>query len=105
MLKSNFQCEVECVRFFGFMVIMDKNNEHQQFNSEWYDLFTSLILMTAVLVIFPLINRNIEDFNISFLDPASYTIVMKNLPMNVSKEDIHYFFRPILNGKISKESN
>lgn len=62
----------------------------------WYDLLTALILMVAVLVIKPLIASNIVDFNVGFLDPASYTIVMKNLPLNTKKEDIENFFKPVL---------
>jgi len=59
--------------------------------------------MTAVLIIKRLISNNIVDYNISFLDPASYSIVMKNLPKNTTKEDIINFFRPILKGKNNKK--
>lgn len=82
---------------------MDSQNEHEQFNAEWYDLLASMAVMIAVIILLPLINRNIEDFNISFLDPASYSIVMKNLPMNVTKDDIINFFHPILKDKVNKK--
>jgi len=61
--------------------------------------------MTAVLIIKRLISNNIIDFNISFLDPASYSIVMKNLPKNTTKADIINFFRPILKEKNKKDKD
>ncbi|EAS01331.2 transmembrane protein, putative (macronuclear) [Tetrahymena thermophila SB210] len=96
IMWSNWNCEDDCVRFFGYFVIMDSSKEHEQFNGMWYDLLTSLILMAAVIVIKPQIANNINDINIGFIDPASFTIAMKNLPQNTKKEDIENFFKPVL---------
>lgn len=103
VLIRNWQCETDCITFFGMMVIMDSQNQKEQFDGEWYDLIITLILMIAILIIKPLITANINDFNISFLDPASYSIAMKNLPNNVTKEEIIQFFNPILNEKSKRE--
>jgi len=59
--------------------------------------------MIAVLIIKRYIASNIIDFNISFLDPSSYSIVMKNMPKNTTKDDIINFFHPILKEKTKKE--
>ena len=59
---------------------MDLTKEHEQFGGEWYDFLTAIIIITSIILIKPIIYQNINKFNEGFINPATFTLAMKNLP-------------------------
>lgn len=59
-------------------------------------------MMIILIYIKPSIFENIFEYNDSFISPSHYTICIKNLPIDVTKEKLKEYFEDITNDEVVK---
>lgn len=91
-LLNDMMCESKCVYFFGIKVFdLGKVDNFIQKQTVLIVLIATIII-TSILYIKPKIFKDIKKYNEKHKSPASYTVMVQNLPTNMTSEEIRQYF-------------
>lgn len=102
LLIVNWNCQENCVRFFGFGILNLGNINKQISGISWLSTIVSILMLVFMFYIKPWFFEAMKHFNDTVASVTSYTIMVQNLPKDVSKEEVSSYFANLTKQRVMK---
>lgn len=102
LLIVNWNCTDNCVRFFGFGILNMANLNSQVTGLSWLSTLVSIVMLVFMFCIKPKFFEAMKHYNDTVVSISSYTIMVQNLPKDITKEEIVEYFYNLTKQKIIK---
>ena len=102
LLIVNWNCNSNCVKFFGFGILNLGNLNTQVTGLTWLSTLVSILMLIFMFYIKPKFFEAMKHYNDTVVSITSYTIMVQNLPKEASKEEVCDYFFNLTKQKIVK---
>lgn len=102
LLIVNWNCNDNCVKFFGFGILNLANINNQITGLSWLSTLVSIVMLIFMFYIKPLFFEAMKHYNDTVVSITSYTIMVQNLPKDISKEEVSLYFSILTKQKVIK---
>ena len=102
MMVVNWNCLDNCVRFFGFGILNLGNINKQVNGLSWISTTMSILMLIFMVNIKPYFFHAMKMYNDEVVAISYYTIMVQNLPKDLTKTELIDFFERLTKMKIVK---
>lgn len=88
----NWNCHENCVMFFGFGILNLGNINNQITGISWLSTLVSILMLIFMFYMKPYFFDAMKHFNDEVASITSYTIMVQNLPKDVTKDEVRSYF-------------